>query len=383
MVSHKRSLHRQSGRAYAHDIEENVVQWERVWVSPLSIPSSATSNAPNGKATPGSSSTSAQKINSNINSDGSDKPPTFSFKVKVWAQLNNQAESIAIKDGDDDDYINLVAATQSRKGAPVPAGSGSLTAADIRGAVGGGEDVSISSYTSNEAKPKEDKPVEGGSRIEVISEELQTDAATDATETPQTIKAPEQQASETEAKEPVSTSESVASADKESEEPPKQDASTPATEEKEITEEPKQTNDEEAVATITTDEPSTTEQKEPEASAPAAAESEESKPAEAATVVEEEKSESKPASETVAEAVLAEDVEIKDAPAAESVEDDKKPEDASKPEELVEEAVAITETTVIAAEPDVEMKDASAEAATEDVAAAKLDETADVEMKDS
>lgn len=164
MVSHRRSLYRQStgrGASYANDLDENIVHWERVWVAPLPISTSTSGTANtkvNGSTGVNKTSSGGASGSGNLEDDQTAAQATLSFKVKVWAQLESSTDFVSLKDGDDDDYINLEAATIHSQGRKVNAvgqsGNDSLSAADIRGAVGGGEDVSISSYTSNEAKPK-------------------------------------------------------------------------------------------------------------------------------------------------------------------------------------------------------------------------------------
>lgn len=202
MVSGRRSLYRQStgrGASHSNDLAETVVHWERVWVSPL--PVSTSNGNPNAKV---NGSAGVSKTLSGTTSGGNsleeDQSPaqaTLPFKVKVWAQLDNQGDFATLNDGDDDDYINLVAATSHVQGRKVnavnQATSDSLTAADIRGAVGGGEDVSISSYTSNEAKPKSNATslsnvaaptITGQSDISVAQKASPVQPAQESTENP-------------------------------------------------------------------------------------------------------------------------------------------------------------------------------------------------------
>ncbi|KAF5094600.1 hypothetical protein D0Z03_002030 [Geotrichum reessii] len=375
MVSHKRSLHRQSGRAYAHDIEENVVRWERVWVSPLSIPSSATSSGP----VKANGTTSTQKLNSDT--ETAEKLPTFSFKVKVWAQLNNSTESVVLKDGDDDDYINLVATTQSRKDVPSQANAGSLTAADIRGAVGGGEEVSISSYTSNEAKPKDKTIVaaaETEKTMEVISEEPQNDNIT--TEKPVDVGTSETPA-ENSSEETTSGADN-ASKDKETENPVEENASKPDTDE--ITAETSGIQN--STASIVTKD--ITNEEEPKNTVSIS--NNELKPAEELKSAENQASdntnvsdvtnEPSNAKETPTDTMPSEDIEIGGVPVAESKEDEKLA-DISKDNVLKNEK-STTEIVIPSETTDIEMKDAPQEV-TSDNADAKSSESADVDMKDS
>lgn len=369
MVSHKRSLHRQSGRAYAHDIEENVVRWERVWVSPLSIPSSATSSGP----VKANGTTSTQKLNSDT--ETAEKLPTFSFKVKVWAQLSNQMDSVVLKDGDDDDYINLVAATHSRKDVPNQANAGSLTAADIRGAVGGGEEVSISSYTSNEAKPKDKNIVvaaETEKTVEVISEEPQKDSVT--TEKPVGVETSEKPAEN--ASNETALGAGNASEDKKTENTVEENASKPGTDE--LTAEAsgiQNSTDSIITKDITNEE---------EPNDTASASNNELKTAEEVKSAENQVSdvtkEPSNAKETPTDIMPSEDIEINDVPVAESKEDEKLADilkdNASKDEASTTETVIPSETT------DIEMKDAPQEV-TSDNADTKSSESADVDMKDS
>lgn len=190
MVSHRRSLYRQStgrGASYGNDLEETITHWERVWVAPLPIStSSANGSAPVNSKSGISSTRSPAGPSASSGGAGEEDQGTaqLSFKVKVWAQLENQADFVALKDGDDDDYINLVAATnqaQSRKtNAGGQATNDSLSAADIRGAVGGGEEISISSYTSNEAKPK----AAAAAPESAATEKPAAESETKSTETP-------------------------------------------------------------------------------------------------------------------------------------------------------------------------------------------------------
>lgn len=195
MVSGRRSLYRQStGRGgYANDLDETVVHWERAWVVPVPV------------ATPSANGTST-KTNGQLagtpsggNSDEKAASTQLSFKVKVWAQLENQSDFTILKDGDDDDYINLVAATtqalKRKGGTGNQIQTGSLSAADIRGAVGG-ESMSISSYTSNEQKPKTEadaaEPTATATEapVEKVEESAPAPAATEVKPTESETEAP-------------------------------------------------------------------------------------------------------------------------------------------------------------------------------------------------
>lgn len=187
MVSHRRSLYRQStgrGASYGNDLEETITHWERVWVAPLPISTTNANGSAPANSKSGISSTKSPAANSGVTEEDQGTAQ-LSFKVKVWAQLENQADFVSLKDGDDDDYINLVAATnqaQSRKtNAGGQATNDSLSAADIRGAVGGGEEISISSYTSNEAKPKP-AAAPAPAAIEKASTESAVESETNSTE---------------------------------------------------------------------------------------------------------------------------------------------------------------------------------------------------------
>lgn len=368
MVSGRRSLYRQSGGrgAYSNDLDETVVHWERAWVSPVPI----SSTSANGLTKANGSTSKA--LSGAANAEDESSVTQYSFKVKVWAQLENQSDFVALQDGDDDDYLNLLAATSqalNRKGGSTgQAQSGSLTAADIRGAVGG-EEMSISSYTSNEAKPK----VPGATTAK--EEPAATPVAADtAIEVPAATSAVADASAETTAQEPVKdevdsfkTQETLLK-----EEPVNTEPAT--------TEVPEPLKEADALTDAQVDAPTDATSNVP-AEAPTEASVE--RPADASVDVPADDSVPGPAeaaAEVSAEAADVEMVDITD-PSAETKEAEDKPKDSTTTETPAEEETK-KETTNTAEDVATETKP---EPATEESSKPEVadETTADVEMKDS
>lgn len=162
MVSYRRSLYRQSTRGSSHshknEIEDHVNHYDRVWVSPvISTPglnsnSSSSANASSNRQQSLAAATAAAHeahAASGLDNSGS-APPTVPCLVKTWAMLTNHGDYVPVQDGDPEDLLDLLSA-KSNTTAKRPISnetSGSLTAADIRGAVGS-DGSNIAGYSVN------------------------------------------------------------------------------------------------------------------------------------------------------------------------------------------------------------------------------------------
>lgn len=143
----RRSLYRQSGRytstPYVIETDERVVSWNREWVTPA-LPVDAATSSVSQSATPAPGSTTDSFANGKSHA---------SFSVKMWVQ----ADSKIPQDCDEDDYLIFEDPVQEI----APAVSqqtqdGGLSAADIRGAVGG-EAIPGISASSDYSKAKEEE----------------------------------------------------------------------------------------------------------------------------------------------------------------------------------------------------------------------------------
>ncbi|CAN6630944.1 hypothetical protein TRVA0_013S00188 [Trichomonascus vanleenenianus] len=139
--------YRQSSRhtgQYLTDLDDKIKGWQREWTSPLL--NAAAASAPATAVTNGSATKSQQ----NTPAPGSESPPAsaaaelnaankklYSFSVKMWVRVDE--EGVAVEDGDAGDVLDLSSSTQRARmvDEDKSKSEGGLTAADIRGAVGG------------------------------------------------------------------------------------------------------------------------------------------------------------------------------------------------------------------------------------------------------
>ncbi|ANB13283.1 hypothetical protein AWJ20_1567 [Sugiyamaella lignohabitans] len=163
----RRSLYRQSRHvtqsAFSYDIEDRVVHWTKEWTSIAAGPgavantgsaapqNSGTVGTPNrstGTPIPGlGDSSSALNVDSpGINGNARQEnagvqEPTLGFTVKMWVATtdDSSAVDITVKDCDEDDLLDVSQLNPRKQDAVIEEtkAADSLTAADIRGAVGG------------------------------------------------------------------------------------------------------------------------------------------------------------------------------------------------------------------------------------------------------
>lgn len=143
----RRSLYRQSGRytstPYIPETDERVVSWSREWVTPA-LPVDAATSSVSQSATPAPGAANDTFANGKSQA---------SFSVKMWVHTDSKIP----QDGDDDDY--LVFEDPVQEIAPAvsqQSQEGGLSAADIRGAVGG-EAIPGISASSDYSKAKEEE----------------------------------------------------------------------------------------------------------------------------------------------------------------------------------------------------------------------------------
>jgi hypothetical protein len=149
----RRSLYRHSARhsvqPYLTETDDNVVYWSKEWVTPTST-ETATAIQPSNSGTPAPgavSSTGSPAVNGTANSVTNGKPG-LGFSVKMWTVVESSPPPT--NDGDDEDLLDMtqfsVIKVEPEKPAPP---QGGLSAADIRGAVGGESIPGIASYSTN------------------------------------------------------------------------------------------------------------------------------------------------------------------------------------------------------------------------------------------
>jgi hypothetical protein len=153
----RRSLYRHSGRhqsSYAVDVDEKIVHWRREWVTPQL--SQAQQQA---QQTQAQSQANTPGPEDSKNTNGSVAPATTrDFKIKAWVPIDESTYQ-PVEDGEPDDVLDMQSSeTKVILPEPEPEQTGGLTAADIRGAVGGDAIPGIVSqqYTEND-KPKEEE----------------------------------------------------------------------------------------------------------------------------------------------------------------------------------------------------------------------------------
>lgn len=213
MVSYRRSLYRQSGRsssvqAYKNEIDEHVSHWSRVWITPLvnapGGPHDAT-NKSNGhqsnndalkgsyiNAVPSIDAPNSGTPGSTNSNDPNDAAKSAVIpKIKMWAMLANPNDYVPVTDGDETDHLDLVAATAAHKAkyaVTLPEDvqnkadqkkkdgkDGSLTAADIRGAVGGGDaGTNIAGYSVADSGKKNEETVKEPPKDTTVSKDTLT-----------------------------------------------------------------------------------------------------------------------------------------------------------------------------------------------------------------
>ncbi|KAA8916162.1 hypothetical protein TRICI_001653 [Trichomonascus ciferrii] len=154
----RRSLYRHSGRhqsSYAVDVDEKIVHWGREWVTPqlsqaqqqaqqTQAQSQANTPGPeDAKNTNGSAATTAASA------------ATRDFKIKAWVPIDESTYQ-PVEDGEPDDVLDMQSSeTKVILPEPEPEQAGGLTAADIRGAVGGDAIPGIVSQQYSDNKPEQ------------------------------------------------------------------------------------------------------------------------------------------------------------------------------------------------------------------------------------
>uniref|UniRef100_A0A060T6G1 ARAD1C19668p n=1 Tax=Blastobotrys adeninivorans TaxID=409370 RepID=A0A060T6G1_BLAAD len=241
----RRSLYRQSSRHSAGpvviDVDEKVSHWSFEWSSPL-LPQGQTNaqnqqgrqNSPHPRSTPQTGTTTPGGANAdNGDANGSaDKasapvaPQTYPFKVRAWVQVDD-ASYTPVNDGPEDDVLDIEKFTIKPIVVPEPAPQeGALTAADIRGAVGGDAIPGMSAGQKSE----------GTEEGKETKEEPNTEAAQETKEEPK-------QDSNEEPKQDSNEEPKEGSKDEQKEEPkeqPKEDEIAETTESKQESNEPKE-----------------------------------------------------------------------------------------------------------------------------------------------
>lgn len=163
----RRSFYRQTTRqqtTYVNDIDDKIVHWAKEWVSPSLSRAAAAAAAQDtvSQINGGGSSTAdggANDAGANPNSSGGNSSTTtLPFSVKMWvAHPETDEKDIPVKDCAEDDLLDLARYTViKRQPEQAAAGSNDLTAADIRGAVGGEAIPGIAS--GYDAKPEDQPP---------------------------------------------------------------------------------------------------------------------------------------------------------------------------------------------------------------------------------
>lgn len=153
----RRSFYRQSTRqqtTYVNDIDEKVIHWSKEWVSPTISGTAST-------ATQESQASSLNGVTVDLH-DGDKKQTvtTLPFSVKMWVSHPELDEKdIPVKDSvEGDALLDLPQYMVIKRQPEAPTGGNNdLTAADIRGAVGGESIPGIASGYDNpstEAKPE-------------------------------------------------------------------------------------------------------------------------------------------------------------------------------------------------------------------------------------
>lgn len=178
----RRSLYRHSTRhstqPYITEIDDNVVHWSKEWVSPIINSSDSSISAtgqPSNSGTPvppGAVSASGSP-SVNGNSTGANGKPGLGFSVKMWTIVESSPPPI--DDGNEGDLLDLARYSMIKVEPEKPQPTqGGLSAADIRGAVGGESIPGIANYSSNEGR-KEEKDDQGQIKESKTSEVMDID----------------------------------------------------------------------------------------------------------------------------------------------------------------------------------------------------------------
>lgn len=261
----RRSLYRQSSRHSAGpvviDVDEKISHWSFEWLSPL-LPQGQTNaqnqqgrqNSPHPRSTPQTGTTTpggANADNGDVNGSA-DKtsapaaPQTYPFKVRAWVQVDDASYS-PVNDGPEDDVLDVEKFTIRQAVVPEPAPQeGALTAADIRGAVGGDAIPGMNAAQ----KPEE---TEEGKETKETKEETKEESKGEVTQ--ETKEEPTQESKE-ESKEDSKEDPKDDSKDEPKEEPkeqPKEDETAEPTESKQESNEPKEAEEAEANANANAD----------------------------------------------------------------------------------------------------------------------------------
>ncbi|ODQ66727.1 hypothetical protein NADFUDRAFT_82461 [Nadsonia fulvescens var. elongata DSM 6958] len=154
----------------------STVHWRRQWIVPNSSsgPLPGSINSSNTVQTNGSVTPSISKEETANTSDSNGHVPMgadailphLNFKIKMWVPVDLSGDIIddPIVQGDEDDLLDFGILSQGTAGKKAEASNtNDLTAADIRGAVGGEAIPGIISSGYNEAESKNDGATEGSS----------------------------------------------------------------------------------------------------------------------------------------------------------------------------------------------------------------------------
>lgn len=169
-----RQSRRHSAQPYLTEIDDRVLHWSKQWVTPVLAETAAVQNpfqaSSGGTPAPGAASTTnSPAVNGNV--DGS--RAGLGFSVKMWVVTDSSPP--VINDGDDNDLLNM-ADYSVYKALPEQAlpQQGGLSAADIRGAVGGEAIPGIESYSKN-SHSANNKPEDNAEREVEMTDAAQAD----------------------------------------------------------------------------------------------------------------------------------------------------------------------------------------------------------------
>lgn len=165
----RRSLYRHSGRhqsSYAVDVDEKIVHWSREWVTPQ------LSQAQQQGQTQAQSQANTPGPEDSKTTNGSAVPAdTRDFKIKAWVPIDDSSYQ-PVEDGEPDDVLDMQSSeTKVILPEPEPEQTGGLTAADIRGAVGGDAIPGIVSQQYNKSEEDGEKKENPSNDADVSMEE--------------------------------------------------------------------------------------------------------------------------------------------------------------------------------------------------------------------
>lgn len=214
----RRSFYRSSRQGtagpYVADIDEKITHWSRDWVSPQ-LPAQQLQQQSSSSVTPAPNADEAESPNPNEQL----KSNQFGFTVKTWILVDDE-DYVPVKDGDDGDTLDIDVFTQANlsKEQPVPE-TGALTAADIRGAVGGEAIPGIASGYSGTTKETQETQETGEAKPEEVkTKEVKPEVNTATTDAPASAEIPAIEPAATVA-EPAAITEPTESNSNETQEP--------------------------------------------------------------------------------------------------------------------------------------------------------------------